>query len=114
MIGVIPHERGQVEGNRESAAAMFEQIFVALVGLFRRSEAGELAHGEKFSAVSGGVNAARIRRLAGVAEILVLAPVRRKISLSVEAANGHAGNGGEAGVAVLIEVRAGSRTDRAL
>ncbi len=63
-------------------------------------------------AVAGGVNASRVRRLAGIAEVLVVAEIRRQVGLGVEAADRHSGNGGEAGVAVLVEVGAGGRADR--
>src|SRR5208337_2288722 len=33
VIGVVAHERGQIKGNGEPAAAAFEEILVALVGL---------------------------------------------------------------------------------
>ena len=114
MVGVVAHERGQIEGDRKSAAAVLEQIFVALVGLLGRGEARELPHGEKLAAISGGVNAARVGRLAGIAKILLFAPVLGEIGLRVETANGHAGNGGEARVAVLVEIHAGRRADGTL
>ena len=114
MVGVVAHERGQVKGDGKSAAAMFEQIFVALVSLFGRREARELAHGEKLAAISGGVNAAREGRLAGIAEIIFFAPVFGQIGLRVEAANRHAGDCGEARVVVIVEIHAGGGADRPL
>ena len=93
---------------------MREQILVALVGLLGRGEAGELAHGPHLAAIAGGVNAARVRRLAGIVEVLVVLPVFGKIGGRVEAANRHAGDGGVAGVAVLVKIDAGGRADRLL
>ena len=63
MIGVIAHQRGQVECDGKAAAAVLEQIFVALVGFLGRGESGELPHGVELAAISGGVNAAREWRL---------------------------------------------------
>ena len=78
MIGVVAHQRGQVEGHRESAAAVLQQILVTLVGFLRRSKAGEHAHGPELAAIAGRVNAAGVGRLAGIAEILVVVPSRRE------------------------------------
>ena len=98
MVAVVAHQRGQIEGDRQSAAAVRQQIFVALVGLLRRGEAGELAHGPHLAAIAGGVNAARVRRLAGIVQVLFVLPVCGKIGGRVQPANRHAGDGGEARV----------------
>jgi len=90
---------------------VLEQIFVTLIGFLGRGEARELPHGVKFAAISGGMNAARVGRLAGIAEVIFFAPVFRKIGFSVETANGHTGNRGEAGVAMLVEICVGGRAD---
>src|ERR1019366_3219156 len=107
VIGVVAHQSGQIEGNGESAATVFEKIFIALVGFFGRGEAGEHAHRPELAAVAGRVNAARVGRLAGIAEILIVIPVSGKIGLGVEAANRRVRDGAETSVAVLVEVRAG-------
>ena len=114
VVGVVAHQRGQIEGDGESTAAMLEQILVALVGLLGRCEAGELPHGVKLAPISGGVNAARVRRLAGVAEIFFLAPVFGQIGMRVEPAHGNAGDCGETGVSVCVEVDPGGRANRPL
>src|SRR5208283_964369 len=111
MIGVVAHERGQVEGHGKASAAVLEQILRALVGFLGRGEAGEHAHGPELAAVSGRVNAARVGRLAGVAEILIVVPVGGEIGLRVKAADGDIRNGAEAGVAVGVAVGAGGRAD---
>src|SRR5436305_1028199 len=85
---------------------MLEQILVAAVGFLGRGEARELAHGIKLAAISGRVDAAGKRRLAGVAEKILFAPIGWQIGGRVEAANRHAGNCGEARVPVLVEVHA--------
>src|SRR5437660_7099728 len=109
MIGVVAHQSWQIECDGESAAAMIEQIFVALVGFFGRCESGKLPHGVELAAISSSVNAAGKRRRAGISEILFLAPVFWEIRLCVEAANGDAGNRGEAGMTVFVQVHAGAR-----
>src|SRR5438093_13686181 len=101
MIGVVPHERGEIEGDRETTSAMLEQILVALVGLFRRSEAGELTHGEKLATISAGVNAAREWRLAREAKIVLMIPVFGKIGLGIETPYRNARNRGEARVPMV-------------
>src|SRR5580700_1249421 len=93
---------------------MFEQIFVALVGLFGRGEARELPHRVKLAAISGRVNAACVGRLAGIAKVALFAPILGQVSWRVEAANRYPGNGGEARVAVLVQVCASGRPDRPL
>ena len=112
MIGVVPHERGEIEGDRETASAMLEQILVALVGLFRRSEAGELTHGEKLAPISAGVNAARKWRLAREAKIVLMIPVFGKIGLGIETPYWNARNCGEASVPVVVEIHPTSLPDR--
>ena len=87
MVGVVAHERGQIEGNGEAAAAVFEEIFVALVRFFGRGEAGEHTHRPKLAAVAGRVNAARVGRLARIPEVLLVIPIGGEISLGVKAAN---------------------------
>jgi len=55
------------------------------------------------------LNAARKRRLAGIAQVFFRAPVLGEIGLGVKAADRDAGDRGKAGMAVLIEIRAGGR-----
>src|ERR1700674_710848 len=114
MVGVVAHQRGQVESNRKPPASMLKQILVALISFLWRGKAGELAHGEKLAAVSGGMNPTGKGRLSGITEILVIIPVLGQIRSGVKAADGNIRNRGEAGVPVLVEVRARGRTDRPL
>ena len=90
---------------------MLEQILVALIGFFGRCKTGEHAHGPELAAVAGRVNAARVGRLAGVAEILIVVPVGGEIGLRVKAADGHIRNCAETSVAVGLAVGAGGRAD---
>src|ERR1700687_2445384 len=112
VVGVVAHERGQIEGNGESAAAVFEKILVALVGFFGRGEAGEHAHRPQLAAVAGRVNAARVGRFARVAEVLLVVPVGGEIGLGAEAANRSVRNRAEPRVSVLVEVGAGGGAER--
>ena len=65
VIGVVAHQRRQIEGDRESGLALFQQVMIAAVGLLRRGEAGELAHGPELAAIHVAVDAARVREIAG-------------------------------------------------
>ena len=114
MVGIVAHQRGQIEGDGKPAAAVFQQIFITLVGFLRRGEARELPHGEKLAAISGGVNAARVGRLAGIAKIFFFAPVLRQIGFGIEASNRHAGNRSEACTALLVKIHARERANGTL
>ena len=69
VIRVAAHQRRQIERDAQAGAAGGEQPPIALVGLFRSPEPGELPHRPQLAAVAGGVNAARIRELPRVGEI---------------------------------------------
>jgi len=86
MVGVVAHERREVEGCGESGLAVGQEVTEAFVGIFSRTEASELAHGPKAAAVHGGVNAAGVGRFARVRELRFGIPVG-KIGFRVEAAN---------------------------
>ena len=111
MIGVVAHQSRQVERHRQPAATVLQQIFVALVRLFRRSEAGKLAHGKQLPAIAGRVNATRIRRLPGESQVLLIVPIFRKVRLRVEPPYGKSRNRGEPGPAMLVEIYAASSAD---
>ncbi len=93
VVGVEAHEGGQVKSGAEAGLALGEQEAEALVGLSRRTEAGELAHGPEPAAVHRSMDAAREGILSRIT----------KIGFGVEAAeavgrikrvNGDAANGG--------------------
>jgi hypothetical protein len=44
VVGVIPHERRHVEGDRETGLSLREQEFVAFIRLLGGAEARELTH----------------------------------------------------------------------
>ena len=93
VVAVEAHERRQVEGGAEAGLALFEQEAEAFVGLPRRAEAGELPHGPEPAAVHGGVDAARERILAGVAEVGVGVEAVEAVG-RVQGFDGHAADGG--------------------
>ena len=74
VVGVIAHQRRQIERDRKPGLALREQIAEALVGVLGGAKAGELAHGPQAAAIHGGMNAARVGRLAGIAEVALRVP----------------------------------------
>ena len=68
MVGIESHLRGQVEGHRKSGLPARQQVAEALIGLGGAAETGVLPHGPQPSAIHRGVDAAREREFAGVAE----------------------------------------------
>ena len=92
IVAVEAHERGQVEGGAEAGLPLVEQELEAFVGLPGGAEAGELPHGPEPAAVHGGMDAARERILAGIAEIGVgieaVEGVRRVQGVDGDAADG--------------------------
>ena len=68
MIAVVPHERWEVECDREARLAVGEQILVALVRLFRGGEAGELPHGPQAGPVHRGIRTTCERKAPGDAQ----------------------------------------------
>ena len=68
VVGVVAHQRRQVEGHRKSGLALLQQVVVAAIGLLRRGEAGELPHGPELAAIHVAVDAARVRELARAPE----------------------------------------------
>ena len=68
-IGVVAHQRRHVERDREPVLTLLEQEVIAFVGLLGVAEAGELAHRPQPVAIPVGMNAARIRILAGPRQI---------------------------------------------
>ena len=68
IVGVVADLRGQVEGHGEAGRPALEQVAVAAVGLGRAAEAGVLPHGPEPAAVAVGVQAARVRERARLAD----------------------------------------------
>ena len=57
MIGVVPHQGGQVEGGREPGLTRLEEFLKPLVGLLGAAEPGKLPHGPEFAPVHAGLDA---------------------------------------------------------
>src|SRR5260370_24476009 len=69
MVGVIAHQRGEVERHREAGLAALQQELVAAVGILGRAEARELPHGPEAAAVHALVDAAREGEFAGAPQL---------------------------------------------
>ena len=78
VIGVAAHQRRQVERHAQAGAAGGDQVLVALVGLLRRPEAGELAHRPELAAIAGRVDAADVGKLPGIADVAARRRSRRR------------------------------------
>ncbi len=71
VVGVVADLGGEIEGDGEAGGAVREEEFVAAVGLLGIAHAGVLAHGPESAAVHGGLDAAGVGILAGVAQVAV-------------------------------------------
>ena len=80
MIGVVAHERREVERHRESRLPVLEQELVARVRVVRAPESGELAHRPQTAAIARGVNPARIRKCARAATCPYRWPCRAAVN----------------------------------
>ena len=96
MVGVVAHERGEIECNRQAGLATREQELVPLVGVLGGPEPGKLPHGPQAAAVHVGVNAAGIRKAAWQAGSLQQAG--RNVGRRVGNFERLPGDGGEVGV----------------
>ena len=76
IVRVVAVQRGHVVGDREAGLAGAQELVEALVGVLGRAEAGEHAHRPQARPVAGGVDAARERRLARVADVAQRIEVR--------------------------------------
>ena len=88
MVGVASHQRRQIEGDAQARAAGRQQPTISLVGLLRRPEPGKLPHRPELPAIAGRVDAARIRKFPGVAQIARVVE-RRDALRGVEDVAGH-------------------------
>src|SRR5208282_1409839 len=68
MVRVHADLRWQIERYGKAGLAFAEEIAIALVGFDGGAEAGVLAHGPEAASVHGGVDAAGVRKFAGVAD----------------------------------------------
>ena len=68
MVGVVAHQARHVERSRKAVLPLREQKMEAAVGVLGETEARELAHRPQPPAVHRFVHAARVRKLARIAE----------------------------------------------
>ncbi len=61
MVGVVSHQRREIERDREARLPVLEEELVACVRVAGAAEAGELPHRPQFAAIAGRVDAARER-----------------------------------------------------
>src|ERR1017187_4437920 len=99
MVGVVTHQRWQIECDGKSRLPLCEKITEAAVGVLGRAESRELTHGPQPLTVHCGMDSARKRRLAGDSLIAVGIPTCQ-VSLGVKPVDGVARDGGEIGGAV--------------
>src|SRR5262249_16224487 len=102
MVRVVAHQRWQIKRDGKAHSAVCQEILVALVGLFRTGKTRELAHRPKLAAIASGVNAARVRRMSWIVEVLLVSPIFRKIGMRVEPANRDARDRRKSGMPILI------------
>ncbi len=72
MIGIAAHQRRQIEGDAQAGRPCRQQLAVALIGVFWRPEPGELPHRPELASIAGGMNAARIGKRPGLAQLGVV------------------------------------------
>ena len=65
VVGVAPEQRRHVEGRRQAVTTGAQQLLEPFVGVRRRAEPGELAHGPQPGAVHGGVRPPGVGELPG-------------------------------------------------
>src|SRR6202008_5084324 len=86
MVGVISHQRRQIERDGKPGLSLRKQIAEARIRVFRRSETRKLAHRPKLAAIHRGVNSTGVRRLPGKTKVALRVPTC-EIGWRVEAAN---------------------------
>ena len=96
LVGVVAHQRGQIEGHAQAVLAVGEQVEEARVRLLGAAEAGELANRPRPAAVAGRVDAARVGRLTRQPEVTRrLDAARGEVGLVVEPLDRARGDGPE-------------------
>ena len=71
MVAIEADLGGEIEGHGEAGLALLEKVAEAVIGFRGGAEAGVLPHGPEAAAIHGGLDAARERELAGIAEVAV-------------------------------------------
>ena len=94
MIGIHAHERGKIKGNGEPRLTLREEVVKTLIGIFSGAKPAELADGPKPSPVHGRVDAARVRRLTGKAQVSFVIEVFQ-VGRRIETLDGTSRDAGE-------------------
>src|SRR5580700_4064476 len=94
MVRVHADLRRQVERDRKPRLTFAKQIAITLVRFGGRAEAGVLAHRPEAAAIHRGINAAGVRKFAGIAKRFVRTPIAERF-LGIQALDGKAGKRGE-------------------
>ena len=100
VVGVAPHKRGHVERDRQPGPAAAEQHPVALVRRAHVAEPRELPDRPQAAAVSGGVDAARVREMTRRTDVLLEVDVLG-VARVVERLQGLSGKRFEVGVTLV-------------
>ena len=84
MIGVVPHLRRQIKGDREPGLPLAEQVPEAAVRLFRGAEACVLPHRPQPASIHRRIDTAGERKFAGKAEVaqVVHGAIGRRVHLA--------------------------------
>src|SRR5262249_17536761 len=116
MIGVVTHQRRQVEGDGKSATSVLQQVAIPFVGFFRRSESRELAHRPETATIPAGMDAASVGSLSRIVQVFlkVLLPVFRKVSLCIESPDRHTRYGRKSGISIVVTIHSTISPDGAL
>ena len=72
MIGVVAHERWQIKSSRQAGLSLGKQRLKCSVSFFRSAVTGKLTHCPDFAAGHVVVNAARVRKLSRIVELLFI------------------------------------------
>src|SRR5688572_2527688 len=94
MVGVVAHERGEIERYAEAGLTVLEQVLVTGVRLSGRAEPGELPLRPQPRPVHGRVWSARKREFARQAELLQVIPVGLAVGRRIQRRDGDTGNRG--------------------
>ena len=75
VVRVVADLRRQIEGHGETRLALFQQVLVAAVGLFRRREPGVLPHGPDAAPVHVGLDSTGEGIFSRVTELVLVVRV---------------------------------------
>ena len=85
MVGVIPHQRRQIKGHRQTCLCLFQEILESLIRLFGGAIASKHPHGPDPAAIHRGIDAAGERiqaRETEILDIVEIAEIARRVKPS--------------------------------